>query len=158
MPDSSPADRYPGGCRNFCEYSLELKTFADIAEWFLAAIQRKSPSENGFEVKLRDWVPLDRDLLATKGTTQKFNELFGANHAEVQRKSWLRQKVGIFNRGRLKNEESLSCFATLKILILRFSDEDKRYFYRKDIDRHSHRCSHRCSLLQSAAEIAAALS
>ena len=30
--------RTGGGCRNFCEYSLELKTFADIAEWFLAAI------------------------------------------------------------------------------------------------------------------------
>ena len=47
-----------GGRRVFRESSLDLKTFAEIAEWFLAEIQRKSPAENGFEADQKDGIPL----------------------------------------------------------------------------------------------------
>ena len=40
----------------------------------LAAIQRKSPSENGFEADPKDGVPLNCNMPASKGTMQKFNE------------------------------------------------------------------------------------
>ena len=40
----------------------------------LAAIQRKSPAENGFEADPKDGVSLNCNLPASKGTMQKFNE------------------------------------------------------------------------------------
>ena len=40
----------------------------------LAVIQRKSPSENVFEADQKDDVPLYCNLLASKGSMQKFNE------------------------------------------------------------------------------------
>ena len=40
----------------------------------LAAIQRKSPSENGFEADRKDGLPLNCNMPASKGTMQKFNE------------------------------------------------------------------------------------
>ena len=55
-----------GGCRIFCECSPSLKTFADIAEWFLAEIQLKSPAENGFEADQKDGVPLNGNSPASK--------------------------------------------------------------------------------------------
>ena len=63
-----------GGYRKNCENSLSLKTFADIAEWFLIAIQRESPLKNGFEADPKDRIPLNCNLPASKGTIQKFNE------------------------------------------------------------------------------------
>ena len=51
----------------------------------LAAIQRKSPSENGFEADRKDALPLNSRLLTSNQTMMQFDELFGPHHAEVQR-------------------------------------------------------------------------
>ena len=55
-----------GGRRIFRECSLSLETFAEIAEWFLAEIQRKSSAENGFEAEQKDSVPVNCNLSASK--------------------------------------------------------------------------------------------
>lgn len=39
---------------------------ADIAAWFLAEIQRKSPAENGFELEQKDGIPLSCNLSTPK--------------------------------------------------------------------------------------------
>ena len=64
--------KYGGGYRNFRECSLSLETFADIAEWFLAEIQRKSPAENDFEAEQKDGIPLNCNLSASKQPRRTF--------------------------------------------------------------------------------------
>ena len=64
--------------------SLVIETVADIAAWFLAEIQRKETAENGFEVEQKDGIPLNCNLPALKGTTQKIRTMFGAKLARLR--------------------------------------------------------------------------
>ena len=64
-----------GASGKICECSLDLRAFAEIAEWLHVAIQRNFPSENDFEDDSQVGIPLKCKLPPSKSTMRNIRKV-----------------------------------------------------------------------------------